>query len=72
MTSAAAAWEGPKIIQPGGIHVIQRSSHSGPGNRSQNTAAQSFRDLQLPREFLLTSLSGTEFSGLECSLDPGI
>lgn len=70
--SAAASWEGPKIIRPGGIHVIRRSWHSGSGNRSQDTAAQSSRDLQFPREFRLTSLPESEFSGLECSLGPGI
>lgn len=70
--SAAASWEEPKIIRPGGIHVIRRSWHSGSGNRSQNTAAQSSRDLQFPREFRLTSLPESEFSGLECSLGPGI
>lgn len=70
--STAASWEGPKIIRPGGIHVIRRSWHSGSGNRSQNTAAQSSRDLQFPREFRLTSLPESEFSGLECSLGPGI
>lgn len=70
--SAAATWKGPKIIRPGGIHVIRRSWHSGPGNRSQNAAAQSFRNLLFPREVRLTSLPEFEFSGLECSLGPGI
>lgn len=70
--SAAASWEEPKIIRPGGIHVIRRSWHSGSGNRYQDTAAQSSRDLQFPREFRLTSLPESEFSGLECSLGPGI